>query len=118
MNHAVLGETRPDPIGEMLAEMFKTENTGFIQFQNSFGISGLAKEVDGTLEILAVEASEPGTGQFRKFINLAKNTYPRILILEVWNKTLDKTLERYGFTKWEAVEEGEKLTGREWKKPE
>lgn len=73
-------------------------DSGYHDFTSSAGISGLAKIEDKTLSLLAVVATEPRTGQFRKFIAQAKRKFRRIEIVEVWNADLRGILERYGFT--------------------
>lgn len=89
--------------------------TGFQEFETPMcGVGGLAKEYDRTIEILAVHASQPGTGQFRHFIDELKDSFDTIFILEVWNPDLQKTLKRYGFTRMTREEPDETITGFRW----
>lgn len=89
--------------------------TGFLEFESMAGVGGLAKEYDRTIEILAVHASNPGTGQFRAFIEELKGSFETIFIWEVWNPDLKKTLKRYGFNKTKREEPDETITGFKWR---
>lgn len=72
-------------------------NTGYVEFTSSAGIDGLAKIENDTLSLLAVEARNKGTGQFRMFIKQAKRQFKVIELLEVYNLGLRSVLVRYGF---------------------
>lgn len=90
--------------------------TGFQEFETPMcGIGGLAKEYDRTIEILAVHASAPGTGQFRRFVDELKDSFDVIYIWEVWNPDLKDTLKRYGFTRTRRVKPDETISGFRWK---
>lgn len=102
----VLGSTHPDPIGRMLGHDFD-------RFYSPTGINGLAKEDGDRVDILAVDATKPGTGQFRAFIDQCKLEYETIVILEVWNDWLIEVLRRYGFHFCLTVQNGEHVIG--WK---
>ncbi len=106
---SVLGTTYPDPFGAIL-------NTGFERFNSPTGINGLVRVEGGQLEILAVDATKPGTGQFRKFMKQCKQEYEAIIVWEVWNKGLEQVLVRYGFTPHAGIEPltQEPLTGMRW----
>jgi len=86
----VLGETHVDIISQLL-------NTGYERFSSPTGINGLAQIIDGGLDILAVDAGHPGTGQFREFIHQCKIEFDQVVIWEVWNEMLPEVLQRYGF---------------------
>ena len=103
----VLGITKPDLVSELLG-------TGFRRFYSSTGINGLAKMIgEDRLDILAVDATNPGTGQFRVFIEQAKKEFATIYLWEVWNPILAETLQRYGFQACTQVDKdtGEILNG-------
>lgn len=106
---AMMGKTSPDPMGELLG-------TGYQRFQAHCGINGLAKDDAEHLEVLAVDANKPGTGQFRKFIELAKKNYRCVTIWEVWNDDLRNALSRYGFEPCQkTMPWGEQVTGMIWR---
>jgi len=97
---------KPNDICDML-------DTGYLEFESSTGLNGLAKITDGTLSLLAVHATTKRQGQFRKFISQAKRKFKQIEILEVWNLGLRRVLLRYGFTPrmsdefvWDGVDTG------------
>lgn len=92
--------------------------TGIDQFASPFGINGLGK-LSGdklrTLELLAVSADKPGTGQFRAFMLYCKATFETIYVWEIWNDDLRNALVRYGFSDCSRTEpDGEELTGMKW----
>lgn len=103
----ILGQTSPDPVGEMFG-------TGYQRFQRPDGLNGLAKESGSRLDVLAVVASKPGTGQFRTFIEEAKAAYGEVYVWEDWNPVVSAAMERYGFTRTQQIEEGELCTGWMW----
>jgi hypothetical protein len=90
--------------------------TGYCNFEADCGCCGLAKETDEgkTLQLLAVVATLPGTGQFRKFVELAKKNYTTICVWEIWNEDLTAALVRYGFVSHSQDEDGEHLEGMKW----
>ena len=107
---SLLGETMPDPFSKLLG-------TNLFRFRSPTGLNGLAKTVgEDRLDLVAVDASIPGTGQFRTFIKKAKQEYAVICIWEVWNPMLDEILPRYGFKPHAGVDEdtGESLSGYRW----
>ncbi len=108
----VLGETYPDPISRLLG-------TKLFRFRSPTGLNGLAKTVgDDRLDLVAVDASIPGIGQFRTFIKRAKQEYAIICIWEVWNPMLEEVLPRYGFQPHMGIDKdtGEPLNGYRWMK--
>lgn len=109
----ILGKISINPLSEILG-------TGMVSFESACGVSGLCQEIcDGDeFILLAVDSKNPGTGQFRAFINQCKQNYKIIRVLEVWNGTLKETLLRYGFVeqKWTDVF-GENLDSMVWKNP-
>ena len=111
--HSTLGIVAPCPISKALG-------TGYSRFKSPTGISGLAKDNDGVLSILAVHAETDGCGQFRNFIAQAKIEYKTIKIYEVWNPMLEQILERYGFRAFSerVINQGitEPVTGFRWDK--
>lgn len=76
--HRVLGKMMPDPISAML-------HTDFMRFESKYGIQGLATINGGRLVLLAINATAPGSGQFRKFISVCKENFDTIEIWEVMN---------------------------------
>lgn len=104
---SVLGQTYPDPIGQAIGI-----KEPFDRYFSPTGINGLAKENGKRLDILVVDATKPGTGQLRAFIDQCKREYEVIIIWEVWNDMLVEILQRYGFRWYEEVtDEGEQLGG-------
>lgn len=98
-----------DAIGKILG-------TGYNRFSTDHGIKGLAKVNHTRLDLLAIVASRPGTGQFRDFIEDAKKHFDEIVVWEVWNKNLEATLLRYGFGKEVDTDCGEVLPVLVWRK--
>jgi hypothetical protein len=91
--------------------------TGYSKFAHSSGIEGLCKSNGDRLDILALHADVPGTGQFRVFIGEAKKTYRTICIWEIWNTWLEPVLDRYGFSpETEITSWGESVSGMRWDK--
>ena len=86
----VLGQTESHWASAMLG-------TGYEQFHSPTGINGLAKVNGDRVDILALDARDPGTGQFRIFMDQCKREFETIYIWEVWNPTLRHVLARYGF---------------------
>lgn len=107
----VLGVLSPDPAGEILCTRYK-------RFRSPSGIDGLARRDGMTLELLAVIANEPGTGQFRRFIKQAQERFTTICIWHDLNPALGVILSKYGFTPEDDVDEfGQKLSGWRWDAP-
>ncbi len=102
---SVLGTMKPDWIGALLG-------TSYQRFSSPTGMNGLAKVSKDRIDILAVDAMIPGTGQFRTFIDQCKQEFETVCIWEVWNPWLHEVLQRYGFR---AVEEKDPDTGEELK---
>lgn len=80
----------PDGVGVLLG-------TGFNRFTTAGGIDGLGKITGKRLDLLAIVALDPGTGQFRRFIAEAKTHFDTIAILHDWNPLMPEILKRYGF---------------------
>ncbi len=106
---SVLGQIWTDRIGALLGTNYK-------RFKSPTGLNGLAKSSGDRLDILAVDATQPGTGQFRRFIKRAKQEYKTICIWEVWNKDLEGILGRYEFNPCDENDPDthEHLTGYRW----
>ena len=105
--HPVLGVITIDPIGLVL-------NTGFNKFSSCVGVDGLAKWDETTLELLSVVANQPGTGQFRQFMDQCRSFFQTIIVWEVWNDALAKALIRYGFSPHNSFRDEEILNGYKW----
>lgn len=102
----VFGQMLPDPASEALG-------TGYMRFANS-GVSGLARIHGNRADILAISASNPGTGQVRQFLHNCQKIYSEVHVWEVWNKTLAAALLRYGFKPETEIQDGEELDGFVW----
>lgn len=109
--NAILGSTKPDPIGEILG-------TGYQQFSSHLGIDGLAKEPEpGVLHLLAVVSRNQGAGQLREFIAALKPVYRTICVWHIENPALYDALVRYKFTPEVDVDQfGDALKGLRWDK--
>lgn len=104
-----LGIIEPDIIGEYL-------KTGYCRFRSPIGINGLAREQGPLLEILAVVANKPGTGQFRTFIERCKQEYETVTVWEDWNPIVGEALKRYGFVPTSAPDGDSTISGWIWRK--
>lgn len=105
--YPVIGQTQP------YAAFLQT---GYEHFVSDCGIDGLARVIHyRKLELLSVNALNPGTGQFRAFIDSCKKHYDCICVWEVWNDQLALILKRYGFHKARQREpNGEIVAGWKW----
>ncbi len=101
---SVLGTTGPDPIGMILGSDFR-------RFESPTGIDGLAKVNGDRIDILAVYATDPGTGQFREFIDQCKREFETICVWDIWGDWLALVLQRYGFRFYREIQRGEELEG-------
>jgi hypothetical protein len=103
---SILGVLSPDPFSLLLG-------TGYERFESPTGLQGLARTSGKRLDLLAVNATEPGRGQFRAFIGQAKHEFETICVWEVWNPLLDLVLQRYGFRVRVEIDErtGDSLVG-------
>lgn len=92
----VVGKLAPDAASDLLG-------TGYKRFESPTGIQGLAKANTGRyisrLDLLAVVASKPGTGQFRRFVAECQAMYNTVCVWESWNPILGRALAKYGFYK-------------------
>ncbi len=105
-----LGKTHLAPVSAILG-------TSFHEFNSPYGIEGLAWDQVERVDILAVLARKPGTGQFRSFIKACQEHWTEINVLEDWNPMVGEALARYGFKRFERSEwDGEKVKGWQWKK--
>lgn len=94
-------------------------NSEFSRFDSNLGLRGMARirgdEMD-VLDLLVVDAAQPGNGALRRFINAAKQQFKTIYVWEIWNPWLPAVLVRYGFypvSERDALT-GEKLNGYRW----
>lgn len=105
---AIFTSCRPDPASIVL-------KTGWLRYNSRQGIDGLVRFKKYDCELLFVGASNPGTGQFRRFIDALKLKYDSVTIFAVWNEKLPEILLRYGFKEWSGVEpDGEVVSGYRW----
>jgi hypothetical protein len=110
MNSSVFKQWSMDPVSEILG-------TGYMRFVANSGLEGLAKEVGEGVEILAVIAPSPGSGQLRDFIESTKANYQHVSVLEIWNRTMVNTLSRYGFEPFDGKDQfGDPVTGMKWER--
>lgn len=112
-NHPILGHLTPDPLGTLF-------QTDYLEFFSPLGIDGLAQELHQgrCLEILALKASQPGTGQFTAWIEQAKTHYQTIRILAVMNQRFAGSLPRFGFRPCIHIQPwGEPIDAFTWSKP-
>lgn len=74
-------------------------DTGFVTFRALCGVGGLAKEdpETKTLEVLAVHADKPRSGQFRRFVAQLKSSYEHVSFIHEFSPILAQALDRYGF---------------------
>lgn len=104
---SILGARSPDWAADVLG-------TGYNRFESPLGVKGLAKDDAVRLDLLAVESTTPGTGQFKRFIKAAKQEYQIIWIWLDWNPILGPILERYGFRRYSEQWNDEELIGLRW----
>lgn len=78
-------------------KMTSNDVPGYRHFKTYLGVEGLARVIGSDLEILAVNATKPGTGQFRKFVVEAKTRFSSITLWTIMNDELMPILARYGF---------------------
>lgn len=86
----LLGSIRPDPIGSYLG-------SPFVRFNSPLGIHGLMRVNGDRLELLAVNAWIPDTGQLRAFMRHAETLFDSILVMDVMNPFLPRVLMRWGY---------------------
>ena len=108
-----LGKITVDPCAK-----FFGYDSPFMRFVSPLGVNGLVQVRSPRLDILAVIASQPGTGQFRAFIAQAKTEFDTICIWECWNPLLPEILPRYGFQPATDFIDHQQLTGFRWDKPQ
>lgn len=70
---------------------------GYMHFRTRFGLEGLARVIGTDLELLSVNATKPGTGQFRNFIVEAKTRFSSVTLWSIMNDEMMPILARYGF---------------------
>lgn len=110
MKKNVLGRITPSIISEIF-------QTGYVCFHSPFGIEGLAKESGTRLDLLAVVAAEPGTGQFRSFLKASQRKYQTVCVWQIHNPVLAAALGRYGFTPDTEIDRhGVPVPGMRWDK--
>ena len=103
----------PDPTRSLILK------TGYNRFQTTHGVRGLACVSGDRLDIVSVQASVPGCGQFRRFIASAKEVFSTIAVWEDWNPLIGKILTRYGFKRARSLySDGSASDGWKWTKVE
>jgi len=112
---------RPPVIGLLLpwtCAFHPPHPTKFLRFDNG-QLHGLAFADDTVIEILAVRAHKPSTGQFRQFIQDLKAHYTFIRFWAVMNERLAGKLEEYGFRVGVDIDEnGDPIDCMDWRKVE
>lgn len=112
-----LGRVFPCPIAWLLEECFGKPEHELQQFESESGIHGQSWVEGRELNLLTVMASEPGTGQFRRFIEACKGEYDCVGVWLVMNRDLGKALRRYGFRRTTRMHNGERIAGYRWRRP-
>ena len=98
MKHGgVLVSATAVPVLGELDRSYDWLGTGFWGFETPT-IHGLARVVAGVhLELLAVNAEEPGCGQFGRFLAECQRAYASITVLQISNERFEQYLVRHGF---------------------
>jgi len=103
-----------DFLGVLLSDVRKVQC-----FESPSGIHGQAWTEGRNLHLLSVLATEPGTGQFRCFIEACKAEYDSVSVWVIFNPDLAGILRKYGFRRARKTESGgEVLTGYRWQRSE
>jgi len=101
-----------DFLGELIGHSRKIDC-----FESETGIHGQSWVIGQHLHLLSVLATEPGTGQFRRFMEACKAEYSTISVWHIMNPDLRVMLRRYGFKVARQTEpDGEVLLGMRWKR--
>ncbi len=95
------------------ANLLMQKHSRFVPFK-TMGMDGLWYSTGAHLEILAVFSSQPGTGQFRRFIREMQYRHESVSVWEIWNENLFAALVRYGFKPCGLKRDGETLAGLRW----
>ncbi len=91
--------------------------TNYRRFQSATGIHGLYKRDGKRLDLLAVHATRPGHGQFRKFMHQCQSEFDTVCVWVIGSEILADALNRYGFHAETQVQgDGEVLRGQRWDK--
>lgn len=99
---------KPDRIGLILG-------TGMMRFTHQSGCDGLARIDGDSLFVLAVGTQAEGQGNFRAFINDAKASFFRVVLMHDVNPVVTSALARYGFKRVVIWEQGEEIPSWEWR---
>jgi hypothetical protein len=102
--HPVVGALAP--FAEQIAPMFQAFRTP--------NIHGLAAVRGDRLDILAVAATNPGHGDFSRFLDDCQKNYQTIGIWEIWNGSLASMLKRRGFREVREELDGDLVSGLRW----
>jgi hypothetical protein len=102
--HPVVGELYP--FAAQLSPMFQAFRTP--------SIHGLAAVRGDRLDILAVAATNPGHGDFSRFLDECQKNYQTIGIWEIWNGSLAVMLRRRGFREVREELDGDLVSGLRW----
>lgn len=112
-----LGRVEPDQIAWLVDAMLgKTTPTNLERFESETGIHGQLWRKGRNVNLLTVMATEPGSGQFRRFIEACKAEYDCIGVWMIFNRDLASVLRRYGFKQATCVHDGAKLRGYRWRR--
>ena len=103
-------------IGELVpwnAALFPTK----FQVFDTGSTNGLAFVAGHDIEIAMIMAHNPGTGQFRDFVQRLKWNYDFVRFWALMNEGLASTLLRYGFTSGHDIDEyGQTTNCMDWVK--
>lgn len=105
-----LGLLTDDPIGALLGM-----NKAYMQFQSQHGVGGLAQVTSNGVDLLAVMASKPGTGQFKAFMKDLMREYSQVTFWLVHSPLLREILTNYGFSQVEEFQHGAMVRGMRWR---
>src|ERR1700735_1995314 len=92
-----LGQHWPDPMSRFLG-------TDVERFESEHGIHGQSWVLGRDLHLLTVVATDPGTGQLRRFLEACKDEYESVSVWHIMNPVLAGILKRYGFKRAKKVE--------------
>lgn len=107
-----LGIMTDDPIGALLG---MNGSKAYMQFHSRHGINGLARVSRHGVDILAVMASKPGTGQFTPFLKDLMREYSTVTFWLVSSPLLRVILTNNGFAPVTELQHGSIVPGMRWK---
>lgn len=109
--YPVVGRLTPWPLAELIPAF---SGTGFQCFETPT-MQGLVNVEGGRLDILSLDAKQPGCGDCGRFLAECMKSYTHIRVLFIQSPLMDGILIRRGFTPFSVLEDGEQIEGRHWK---